>query len=145
MAAALPATLGPRPGQAFPPHSVKRFLSPLMVGRDSELDALAGAFAETCAGTMRTVVISAEGGGGKSRLIREATERLGRQALVLSGWCVEQGEPGLPFAPFVSAVRRLVQLRGVAEIVTLVGHAGARELARLLPELGPAPSDSVWV
>ncbi|WP_457323331.1 helix-turn-helix transcriptional regulator [Roseateles sp. P5_E11] len=116
-------------------------MSPLMVGRDSELDVLADAFADACAGTVRTVVISAEGGGGKSRLIREATERLGRQALVLSGWCVEQSEPGLPFAPFVSAVRRLVQLRGVAEIVTLVGHSGARELARLLPELGPAPSE----
>lgn len=112
-----------------------------MVGRASELGVLADAFAEACVGAMRTIVISAEGGGGKSRLIREATERLDGQALVLTGWCVEQGEPGLPFAPFVSAVRRLVQQRGVADLVTLIGHAGVRELARLLPELGPAPSE----
>lgn len=120
---------------------VKRPLSPLMVGRASEMRLLADAFADACDGTERVVVISAEGGGGKSRLIREATEGFGRHALVLAGWCVEQGEPGLPFAPFVSVARLLVKQRGVAEVVALVGHEGARELARLLPELGPAPSE----
>jgi predicted ATPase len=120
---------------------VKRLLSPVMVGRTVEMGVLADAFAEACAGTERLVVVSAEGGGGKSRLIREAAEGFGRQALVLTGWCVEQGEPGLPFAPFVSVVRSLVEQQGVADVVSLVGHDGARELARLLPELGPVPSD----
>ncbi|MDR7272645.1 DNA-binding CsgD family transcriptional regulator [Pelomonas saccharophila] len=120
---------------------MKRLLSPVMVGRASEMAMLAEAFADACAGSARMVVISAEGGGGKSRLIREAAESFGHQALILAGWCVEQGEPGLPFAPFVSALRLLVERQGVAEVVSLVGHAGARELARLLPELGPAPSE----
>jgi DNA-binding CsgD family transcriptional regulator/tetratricopeptide (TPR) repeat protein len=112
-----------------------------MVGRASEMGVLADAFADACSGAERIVVISAEAGGGKSRLIREATERFDRKALILTGWCVEQGDPGLPFAPFVSVVRLIVEQRGVADVVTLVGQAGARELARLLPELGPAPSE----
>jgi ATP/maltotriose-dependent transcriptional regulator MalT len=112
-----------------------------MIGRVGEMNVLAEAFADACRGAERIIVISAEAGGGKSRLIREATERFGRDALILSGWCVEQSEPGLPLAPFVSAVRLLVKQRGVAGIVDLVGREGARELARILPELGPAPTE----
>lgn len=120
---------------------MKRPLSPEMIGRAGEMRVLAEAFAEACEGAERIVVISAEAGGGKSRLIRESTARLGRDALVLSGWCVEQSDPGLPFAPFVSVVRFLVKQRGAPDVVALVGHEGARELARLLPELGPTPTD----
>lgn len=112
-----------------------------MVGRAHEMRLLADAFAEACGGAERIVLIGAEAGGGKSRLIREATQCFGGNALVLTGWCVEQSEPGLPFAPFVSVVRLLVKQRGVADVVALAGHEGARELARLLPELGPAPSE----
>lgn len=112
-----------------------------MIGRADEMRVLAEAFADACSGVERIVVISGEAGGGKSRLIREGTECFGRNALVLSGWCIEQGEPGLPFAPFVAVVRLLVKQRGAADVVALVGHEGARELARLLPELGAVPAE----
>lgn len=102
---------------------------------------LADAFADVCSGQQRSLLIGAEGGVGKTRLIREASDRFRGDALVLVGWCVEQSEPGLPFAPFVAVVRQLVRERGVASVAALIGRDGARELARLLPEFGPAPSE----
>jgi DNA-binding CsgD family transcriptional regulator len=120
---------------------MNRLVSPLLIGRDCEMSVLAEAFDEAAGGRQRTLLISAEVGGGKTRLIREASERLRDRATILVGWCVEQGEPGLQFAPFVSIVRQVVRDRGVPDTVALVGREGARELGRLLPELGPAPSE----
>lgn len=121
--------------------SMQRLVSPLMIGREPEMSALEDAFTDASSGVQRTVLISAEAGGGKTRLIREATRRLAGDATVLQGWCLDQGEPGLPFAPFVAVVRQMLKERGASGIGSLVGREGMRELSRLLPALGPAPSD----
>lgn len=58
---------------------VHRLVSPL-IGREPQMSALADAFADASSGVQRTLLISAEAGGGKTRLIREATQRLFRGA-----------------------------------------------------------------
>ncbi|MEU4448532.1 AAA family ATPase [Actinosynnema sp. NPDC050801] len=93
-------------------------VSPELVGRSAEIGHLAGAFDHAPA----TVLVGGEAGVGKSRLVHDFTAAL--DATVLLGGCVELD--GLPFAPFVAA------LRGVA--VT------DRERADLAPVL-PASRD----
>jgi DNA-binding CsgD family transcriptional regulator/tetratricopeptide (TPR) repeat protein len=112
-----------------------------MSGRDPEMSALADAFADASSGVQRTVLITAEAGGGKTRLIREAVRQFFGDATVLQGWCLDLGEPGLPFAPFVSVLRQVLKERGLGNVGTMVGREGTRELSRLLPALGPAPSE----
>ena len=120
---------------------MKHLVSPLLIGREAEMSVLAEAFDEAGRGRQRTVLVGAEAGGGKSRLVRDFCEQVRNQSCVLVGWCVEQGEPGLSFAPFVSMVREIVRSRGSAGVVELVGRENARELGRLIPALGPAPQD----
>src|SRR5436309_2650287 len=51
-------------------------VSPVFAGREAELMLLAGAFEDAAGGTPRTVLIGAEAGGGKSRLVTEFTAML---------------------------------------------------------------------
>jgi tetratricopeptide (TPR) repeat protein len=113
-------------------------VSPVFAGRGTELRLLAESYDEAAGGDARTVLIGAEAGGGKSRLISEFTGRLGDRALVLTGRCVEQTEASLPYAPFTAMLRELVRRRGADEVGALAGTAP--ELARLMPEFGPLPA-----
>jgi DNA-binding CsgD family transcriptional regulator len=61
-------------------------------------------------------------------------------ARVLVGGCLELGADGLPFAPFTGVLRDLVRDLGAEAVASLVPGRGARELARLLPELGDPES-----
>ncbi len=113
-----------------------RAVSRVFVGREAELGALAGAFDEAAGGTPGTVLIGAEAGGGKSRLVSEFTTRVRDRALVLAGGCVDLGAVSLPYAPFTAALRQLVRERGTEEVAGLLPGHDARELAGLLPEFG---------
>jgi DNA-binding CsgD family transcriptional regulator/tetratricopeptide (TPR) repeat protein len=110
--------------------------SPVLAGRHVELSALDVAFQRVTDGHSGVVLVGAEAGGGKSRLIREFASRVSDRALVLSGSCVEQTDGGLPFAPFNAALRQLVRERGIANVSALVGAANVGDLARLLPAFG---------
>jgi predicted ATPase len=59
-------------------------VSPVFTGREGELAVLAGAFEAAAEGTPATVLVGAEAGGGKSRLVAEFTARIGDRALVLA-------------------------------------------------------------
>ncbi|MEV6521388.1 AAA family ATPase [Longispora sp. NPDC051575] len=74
------------------------------VGRGPELAALLAAYRDE---SVHTVLVSGEAGIGKSRLVREFASRLGSRPLVLTGRCLEFGNDGLPFAPFVGVMRGL--------------------------------------
>ena len=114
-------------------------VSPVFAGREAELTLLADAFEDAAAGTPRTVLIGAEAGGGKSRLVTEFTATVGDRALILAGGCVELGAGGLPYAPFTAALRQLVRDRGTAEVAGLLPGRAAGELAVLLPDFGAPP------
>ncbi|WP_344616452.1 ATP-binding protein [Dactylosporangium salmoneum] len=78
--------------------------STTFVGRGAELHALQAAYQDPA---VHTALISGEAGIGKSRLVGEFTSRLGSQAQVLTGRCLQFGNDGLPFAPFLSPLRSL--------------------------------------
>ncbi|MBB4480672.1 helix-turn-helix transcriptional regulator [Rhizobium etli] len=105
-------------------------------GRIAELNSMDSAFRDVSGGRQRCILLAAEAGGGKSRLVEEFTNRLSGRALILKGGCIEQQESALPYAPATGLLHELARLRGQSLIKSLVGCEGARELAWLLPELG---------
>lgn len=132
-------------------------VSPVFVGRAAEfaalLDALAGAAALTGAdapddgrtpragGGPRALLIGGEAGVGKTRLVEEFLgEAVRRGAVVTVGGCVATGSGGLPYAPFSAALRALRRALPDETAAACAGREG--ELARLLPELGPAGRDT---
>src|SRR6516225_5983271 len=137
-----------RPGQRWstkrgllhPGDVTSRAVSPVFAGRETELMVLASAFGDAAGGLPRMVLVGAEAGGGKSRLVEEFAARLGGRALVLAGGCVELSAAGLPYAPFTAALRQLVRERGTAEVTGLLGGRDTGELAGLLPDFGSPPA-----
>ena len=116
--------------------------SPVLVGRDDDLERLRAALDAVTAGTPRIVVIGGEAGIGKTRLITEfaaAAVRDGSRVLV--GGCLDLAEGGPPFLPFVEALRRLVRETPADRRADVLGPAGA-ELARLVPDLTEGTTDS---
>ncbi len=112
------------------------------IGRSAELvrldDALSAAVG---GGGGRTVVIGGEAGIGKTWLLeRFATAAKERGAHVLAGACLEVGGHGVPYAPFVEALRGLVRSVDPGRLPAVLGP-DRRQLARLLPELGDRPAD----
>ncbi|WP_219520136.1 AAA family ATPase, partial [Nonomuraea ceibae] len=76
-------------------------------------------------------LVAGEAGIGKSRLLAEFARTLGPEVRVVAGACAELGSDGLPYAPFVTVLRRLIRVEGI-----LPGPY--RQLARWFPELGEA-------
>ena len=112
--------------------------APVLVGRAEELAALDAAFEPVLDGRPSTVLLGGEAGIGKSRLVGEFGMRArdATAARVLCGYCLELSAEGLPFAPFTGILRDLVRDLGADGVASLLPGQDARELARLLPELG---------
>ena len=104
------------------------------VGRAQELEGLKALFDETLSGKGRVVMVVGEPGIGKTRL----TEELGvytavRGAQVCWGHCYE-GELGVPYLPFVEALRTYVRDKGGDELRTELS-TGAPEVATIVSDL----------
>ena len=119
-----------------------RAVSPVFVGRKTELADLAEAFEQARKNAAATVLLGGEAGVGKSRLIGCFAERAADDgAHVLIGGCVELSTEGLAYAPFTAAIRQLVRESSAEEVAALLPEGGARDLARLLPEFGEPSGD----
>lgn len=117
-------------------------VSPVLVGRSAELAQLDELLAVVAAGEHAAILLGGEAGVGKSRLVAELAERSrALPARVLIGGCLELGGAGVPFGPVVEVLRNLLDELGSEELGSLVGPARP-EIARLLPELGPAAQAS---
>ncbi|MEV2276498.1 AAA family ATPase [Nocardiopsis sp. NPDC049922] len=107
------------------------------VGRDDHLARLTDDARLVREDGARAVLVRGDAGVGKTRLIDEYLSRtpLARAAV---GGCLELGTDGVPFAPFTTLLRELARDEGGRP-----STAHARELARLVPELGerPDPAD----
>ncbi|MEV0589078.1 AAA family ATPase [Nonomuraea sp. NPDC050310] len=109
----------------------ERVVSPRFVGRAEELAALATALDTAVEQGPAVALVAGEAGIGKSRLLAEFARSLGPEVRVVAGGCAELGSDGLPYAPFVTVLRRLIRVEGI-----LPGPY--RQLARWFPELGEA-------
>lgn len=122
-------------------HLTHTFLCPVVVGRGAELTVVEQLVEGAAAGAGATLLIAGEAGVGKSALARRAREIADRRGFrVLTGLSDELGV-GLPYAPFVSAIRsafgRQSREHLAAELTNL-----APELMQLFPELNSSPVES---
>ncbi len=107
--------------------------APVLVGRAAPLAALTEHARRCRTEQSGALLLGGDAGIGKSRLVAEFART---QENVLVGGCLELGVDGLAYAPFTTALRRLLRERGPALFTT---GEEENELARLLPELGPVP------
>ncbi|MFD0273384.1 AAA family ATPase [Kitasatospora sp. NPDC127111] len=116
-------------------------VSPVFVGRGSEITELTDALRRAGSGSPQTVLIGGEAGVGKTRLLEEFLARAGSGGGVATtiGGCLEVGAEGLPYAPLVTALRRLHRGLGSELEVAAAGMEG--HLARLLPDFGEADGE----
>lgn len=109
--------------------------SPVLVGRQRELERLATVLASRPTERAPLVLVSGEAGVGKTRLVSELTVRVRSAGLVvLTGGCVAVGEHGLPYAPFSEALRGLARSRSTNDLDDVLGQ-GRAALSTLLPDL----------
>ena len=103
------------------------------VGRAEELDHLVALLGRAERGRPAVGLIAGDAGVGKTRLLDELADRAeGRGVRVLVGGCMEVGDVGLPYVPFVDAFRDLGARPGEAEV--------AAPLAAAVPSLALCPS-----
>jgi DNA-binding SARP family transcriptional activator len=131
---ALSPTHPPAVSGALPPNLVSVALheAPL-VGRTREMTWLRRAFAQTCTGQTRTVVVEGPAGSGKTRLAGELlawAQAQGADAVV--GRTFETAD-NLPYAPIVEALRPRLERENAPD--DLLSDVWLAELARILPEL----------
>ena len=118
-------------------------VSPVLVGRRRESDALSDALARVLAGERVSIVVGGEAGVGKSRLVGELVERArAADARVLSGGCVELEGGGIPLAPVIDMFRALAADVSQDDLDELLGTARG-ELGRLVPELDDGRAHAV--
>ena len=114
-----------------------RLRGPLpLVGRTRELAALESLLEVGRDDATSVVIVSGEGGVGKSRLAQELGARAARR-----GWKVAYGrafpvETGVPYALFADAFVPILRELDPATL-TLLTRGGADELRYLFPALGP--------
>ena len=108
-----------------------------LVGRDDEMNFLAGAFNDARQGKTVAVVVGGESGVGKTRLVSEFTATAaGDDAIVLSGAAIDLADAP-PFWPVTDAMRKL--LRGPARDWAGEFFAGwGEQLERILMRPGSA-------
>ena len=112
-----------------------QFLCPVVVGRAAELARVVAALAQSKAGVGQTVVLAGEAGVGKSAFVRRADEQAGAAGFRILVGLTHQSDAGLPYAPFISAVRS--GFRGLdRDELGRVLQRSAPDLAQLFPELG---------
>ncbi|WP_316526149.1 helix-turn-helix transcriptional regulator [Kitasatospora brasiliensis] len=110
-------------------------VSPVFVGRGSEITELTDALRRAGTGSPQAVLIGGEAGVGKTRLLEEFLERAAAQGAVTAlGSCLEVGAEGLPYAPLAAALRRLHRSLGAELEAAAAGSES--HLAQLISEFG---------
>jgi DNA-binding CsgD family transcriptional regulator/type II secretory pathway predicted ATPase ExeA len=109
-----------------------------LVGRETQVAQLVGALAHARNRRPGTVLVPGEAGSGKTRLLREFLSLACEDgATTLYGAGIEVSAGDLPFVPFRTALRHLVQDRSPAQMEELLGGTW-QDLHVLLPELAPS-------
>ena len=123
----------------------RRASSQVFVGRVAELERLSDAFDRATRGQPAVVLIAGEAGVGKSRLLAEFVERVeAAGALSITGGCLDVGEGGLPYAPFVEAFRALARDPDPT-VMESPFEPWRRDLGAPIPDLHRTSSDAAAV
>ena len=110
-----------------------RSVSPVFVGRSTELELAASVLDRVAVGGATHVLISGEAGVGKTRFVDEASRLAGERGfVVLRGACVAVGGVGLPYAPISALLRDAVRELGDAVRESL-GDVKIATLSSLAP------------
>ena len=125
---------GPDVGGPWDHEYMRATVSSSLVGREADLDALRDAYAESIAGSTRTVLVGGEAGIGKTRLVGEFLRSLPAETIILRGQSVDFDRDAPPYAPILAALRSLAQEVGEEALFDASGPA-RDALALLLPEL----------
>jgi predicted ATPase len=114
---------------------------PVLLGRDSQLDALRQVAAGVATGRGQAVLVAGEAGIGKSRLVRELAAELAQDGwVILQGNCFER-DRALPYGPVAELLRNTLDNPPSPAVLAQLGQR-ALDLARVLPELTRAlPAD----
>jgi DNA-binding CsgD family transcriptional regulator/tetratricopeptide (TPR) repeat protein len=113
--------------------------SPMLIGRENDLDSLRAAVQESRSGSTRAVVVSGEAGIGKTRLVAEFLGLVPADTIVLRGQCIDLDRDAPPYAPIVTPLRALAAEIGAEALLEATGAPASLSrdaLAILLPELG---------
>jgi DNA-binding CsgD family transcriptional regulator len=107
-----------------------------LIGRAEELRRLTALLDRAKQEQKAVALVSGDAGVGKTRLLSELTEKAADAGFrVLVGACMETGDVGLPYVPFVDAFRAIGNRPEEAQLAgALVSQVP--NLGRLLPELG---------
>jgi len=125
----------PAPSRERAPAPSGLFLCPVVVGRVAEAARFASALSSAKVGNGQTVVLGGEAGVGKSAFVRRADEQATADGFRILVGLTHESDAGLPYAPFISAVRS--GFRGLdRDELGRVLQRSAPDLAQLFPELG---------
>ncbi|KAF2420167.1 helix-turn-helix transcriptional regulator [Microbacterium sp. B35-30] len=111
-----------------------------LVGRQADLDALRAEIAAVDA-QGRAVVVSGDAGMGKTRLLRDFTEGLDEDVIVVRGASVDSGSGPAPLTAITDLLRDLVDQLGTEAVREAAGPA-VDALGVLVPTLAKAPGDT---
>src|SRR5262249_30171362 len=97
-----------------PPTPGPQYLTPPLVGRESELSHLQNVFETALQGERQVVFVTGEAGIGKTSLVDAFLARLRERAdvRITTGQCVEHYGPGEAYMPLLEATTRLCREPG---------------------------------
>ena len=117
--------------------------SPVFVGRAEELGRLSDLLERAEQGRRAVALVGGDAGVGKTRLLDQLADRAQRRGVrVLVGGCMEAGDVGLPYVPFLDALRDVGTDPAEAELANSLMGA-VPNLRRLLPHLAEESSSAV--
>jgi DNA-binding NarL/FixJ family response regulator len=108
-----------------------------VVGRQAQLDDLAGIWDRVHSGQAATVLVGGDAGVGKTTLIDTFLARHATGARVVRGQCVPLGGDGLGWAPVIGALRDLRSQTSHGDVAAWAGP-GTAAIGCLLPEYSDA-------
>ena len=113
--------------------------SSVFVGRAEELGRLSQLLERAERGRRAVALVAGDAGVGKTRLLAELADQAAERGVrALIGGCMETGDVGLPYFPFVDAFRDLGTGPGETEIAVSLTEA-VPALGRILPTLREEP------